>query len=197
MKGSTSIYLLTILTCTLFSCQRNQGELREEIAVESKEYIEPKPDEYHDVTDDQLCWESLSNIEYSFGDASVPPPYHRSYRIEVSRDSFLRFTVESYGEVLKDTSAHIAWDAFFLACEEMDSYFLQSETSSFQDEDCTGGTHHRLTLTYGPFDGIFEEVELSHYRCGNETSGDLSPDIDRYVEFLFSIESKDFFAIPR
>ena len=197
MKGSTSIYLLTILACMLFSCQRNQGELREEIAVESKEYVEPKPDEYHDATNDQLCWESLYTIEYSYGDASVPPPYHRSYRIELSRDNALRFTVESYDEVLKDTSAPIAWNTFFLACEELDSYFLQSEKPSVQNADCTGGTHHRLTLTYGPFDEMFEEVELHHYRCGNETTGNLSLDIDKYVEYLFSIESKDFFAIPR
>ena len=81
MKGSTSIYLLTILACMLFSCHRNQGELREEMAVESKEYVEPKTDEYNDATNDQICWESLYTIEYSYGDASVPPPYHRSYRI--------------------------------------------------------------------------------------------------------------------
>ena len=197
MKGSILIYLFTILTCTLFSCQRNQGELSKKIAFESHEYEEPKPDEYYDASNDQLCWETLYKIEDSYDDASIPPPYHRSYRIELSRDSLLRFAVESYGEVLKDTSAPIAWNAFFLACEEMDSYFLQSKKSSFHDADCTGGTHHILTLTYGPFDQIFEEVELSHYRCGNETSGDLSLDIDTYVEYLFSIESKDFFAIPR
>jgi len=197
MKGSTSIYLFTFLTCTLFDCQRNQGELIEDITVESNEFVEPTVNEYHDATDDQLCWETLYKIKYSYGDASIPPPYHRSYRIELSRDNLLRFAVESYGEVLKDTSAPIAWNAFFQACEEMDFYLLQSEESSSHRADCTGGTHHSLVLTYEAFDSVLEEVELSHYRCGNETSGNLSLDIDKYVEYLFSIESKDFFAIPR
>ena len=196
MKGSVSIYLLINLICALFSCQRNQGETREDLALESDRYVESIQDEYYDVTDDQLCWETLCTIEYYYGDASIPPPHHRSYRIELSRDGFLRFNVESYGEVLKDTSISISSNAFFLACEEMDSYFLESEKPSMNHAVCTGGTHHRLTLTYGPFEGTFEKLELSHYQCGNETSGDLSPDIDKYVEYLFSIESKDFFAIP-
>ena len=189
MKGFTSIYLFIILTCTLFSCQRNQGDLREDITVESNEY--------QDVTNDQLCWETLYKIEYSYGDASIPPPDHRSYRIELSRDSLLRFAVDSYGEVLKDTSAPVAWNEFFLACEEMDFYLLQLGKSSLHRADCTGGTHHSLVLTYEAFDGVSEEVELHHYRCGNETSGNLSLEIDKYVDYLFSIESKDFFAIPR
>ena len=79
----------------------------------------------------------------------------------------------------------------------MDFYLLQLEESSSHRADCTGGTHHSLVLTYEAFDSVLEEVELSHYRCGNETSGNLSLDIDKYVEYLFSIESKDFFAIPR
>ena len=42
---------------------------------------------------------TIQQVTYHFGDASVPPEYHRSYTITVNTDK-VRIVVDSYGEIL-------------------------------------------------------------------------------------------------
>ena len=41
----------------------------------------------------------LKEVYYHFGDASVPPPDHRSYTLQVKKDA-IDVTIDSYGEIL-------------------------------------------------------------------------------------------------
>jgi hypothetical protein len=43
---------------------------------------------------------TIKEITYHFGDASVPPNYHRSYTITVTADS-VKIVVDSYGNYIK------------------------------------------------------------------------------------------------
>lgn len=51
----------------------------------------------------EIDWSQTTQIVYQYDDSSVPPQYHRSYRIDVSPVE-ARVTIDSYGTVLADKS---------------------------------------------------------------------------------------------
>lgn len=81
----------------------------------------------------------IDQMEYHFKDASVPPAYQRNFSWIVRKDT-LRFTLDSYGTVLKDTSMRInkiKWSACvdaFKACQ------IRMLPHSKKINPCTGGS---------------------------------------------------------
>jgi len=49
---------------------------------------------------DGFAQRRFDRLSFRFTDASVPPPYHRSYSIEINEKRILRFTVTNYSETL-------------------------------------------------------------------------------------------------
>ena len=55
---------------------------------------------------DNMINAKIQEITYHFGDASVPPKYHRSYTVTVTTDK-VRIVVDSYGKILADKGYEI------------------------------------------------------------------------------------------
>jgi hypothetical protein len=108
-----------------------------------------------------------SKIVYHFKDRSVPPEHHRSYTIEVARDSS-SCVVDSYGDIISSKN-NIEPPAFLdglkvaLAANE----FERCDKSSH--EGCTGGTGESLSIIKNDRE-IFNE---SVYHCGGSNYGKL------------------------
>lgn len=82
-------------------------------------------------------------VEYRFFDSSVPPPFHRSFTLEVRPDS-ARLVVDSYGDVLRDVRLLLdaaAWDR----CATAASSLAELVGGDF-DDGYTGGTADRLVV---------------------------------------------------
>ena len=121
----------------------------------------------------------ITSIEYRFGDSSVPPPYHRSYSIIVNAESF-RFVVDSYGDVVKDSTVQISkekWEAcksLFKSCK------IQKKDSVENSKGCTGGTTQNIKALKD--DKVV--FEAGNYYCGGQIFGDLKGDVDAFVTKL-------------
>ena len=106
-------------------------------------------------------------ITYTFTDSSVPPQYHRSWTMTVTRTRS-DITVSSYGSVLAQRSAATGagvWDllaAGFPAAVE--SAELAAQRTAPQG--CTGGTSEAVRVEDGP--NVI--VDQSVYNCGGSNS---------------------------
>lgn len=98
-----------------------------------------------------------ATVTYAFTDASVPPQYHRSFRLTVTRGT-TSIVVDSYGDVLAEESVPTppeVWAA-------LDPAALESLTVTSTEEGCTGGTSTGLTVV----DGSDTLVDLQAEECG-------------------------------
>jgi len=108
-----------------------------------------------------------SKIVYHFKDRSVPPEYHRSYTIEVTKDSS-SCIVDSYGNIISSKN-NVELPAFLnslkvaLAANE----FERCDKSSY--DGCTGGTGESLTIIKNDKILFNEDV----YHCGGSNYGKL------------------------
>lgn len=109
-------------------------------------------------------------ITYSFTDSSVPPPYHRSWRLTVTAGQSA-ITVLTYGSVLAQRSAATetgVWDQLAGGFP----YVLESAelaARSATPEGCTGGTTEAIRVEAGPT----VLVDQSVYNCGG-TNADVA-----------------------
>lgn len=104
-----------------------------------------------------------ATITYEFHDSSVPPPYHRSYRLTFDH-SGARMVVDSYGEVLADRTAAMpveAWDQVTQTFPEVSSL-----TVAEPEQGCTGGTSFALSVA----DGGATSFALHGSDCGGANS---------------------------
>lgn len=111
--------------------------------------------------------EELTTIIYSFGDSSVPPEYHRSYDITLTRDS-VRITVDSYGDILADTTYAIAEGSFDAIAENISRFKIKTCTKK-ENEGCTGGTSESIKL----FEKDICVLSGTVYHCGGDNYGTL------------------------
>lgn len=119
-----------------------------------------------------MDYDDVTRVEYRYTDSSVPPQYHRSFVIEVTRDT-ARVAVDSYGEVLARDSRAITSDEFRALLETLEGAELTSVPEK-ESHGCTGGTSETVVL-YG------EEGELFRghvYHCGGDNYGNLEGDVE-------------------
>ncbi len=111
------------------------------------------------LTDDSI-------VAFAFHDSSVPPEYHRSVALVVSKDES-RIVIDSYGEVLADESVPTPAAVWTQLAETIDEVSGLSVTN--EAEGCAGGTSVDLTVS----DGDARLVDLAPQFCGgtNETVG--------------------------
>lgn len=84
-----------------------------------------------------------ARIEYRFTDASIPPEYHRSYTLVVTRQE-TRISVDSYGDLLFEgmvPTTTQAWQDLSLG------YPAIAELSSPPEGSCTGDTRASVEVT--------------------------------------------------
>lgn len=82
-------------------------------------------------------------ITYAYHDSSVPPQYHRSLTLTVTREES-RIVVDSYGTVLADETSATPPDVWATLAKNLPSISRLSLESAA--EGCVGGTAFDLTI---------------------------------------------------
>ncbi len=113
----------------------------------------------------------LTEIVYRFGDSSVPPPYHRSYTIKLTRDSVSK-VVDSYGTIISETTLKSS-EATFISVISLIEELEIKNCELDENDGCTGGTTEYLSLFKGGQKVFFGSV----YHCGSNDYGNLCGDI--------------------
>jgi hypothetical protein len=84
-----------------------------------------------------------ATVTYAFFDSSVPPAYHRSITLTVTRDE-AHIVVDSYGDVLADERAPMKAPVWATLGATLPA--VEDLTVADPGEGCTGGTGIRLTV---------------------------------------------------
>jgi hypothetical protein len=126
--------------------------------------------------DKKLSKKKITKIVYSYGDASVPPKYHRSYTITATKDE-IRIVVDSYGNILADTTYQMDKQKFDVLSDKLCKTKLKNKKKTEDTEGCTGGTSRYIKVFSG------ENIVLNGYAyfCGGEIFGDLDGDINSFA----------------
>ena len=119
-----------------------------------------------------------TRVVLRFQDSSVPPEYHRSHTITVTRTSIEK-VVDSYGKEIARASAPLDEAGFARVIELVRQHRLRPAPAT-DDGGCTGGTGHRVEVTAG------DEVLLRGrvYHCGGSDTGDLAGDVKGFAAAL-------------
>lgn len=122
---------------------------------------------------------NIDKIEYHFQDASVPPLSHRSFSW-ILTETHLRYTANSYGANLKDTTIAIStikWEqckTAFLNCG------IKNQKTIESNDGCTGGTG----ITIQTWLNEKENFSGTAYTCGKTTEGNLSGDFEKFLSII-------------
>ena len=115
-----------------------------------------------------------ATVTYQFRDASVPPKFHRSVRVTVTKDSS-RIAIDSYGDVLAERSTPTppaVWSALAGALTD-----LEHLAPSPAPEGCTGGTGRSVQVT----SGARSLADVSAEFCGGSNAG-LDVAMDAWIQ---------------
>ena len=123
----------------------------------------------------------VSKIVYVFGDSSVPPRYHRSYIITATKDE-ISIIVESYGNLLADTSFAFTAKDFKILEDAIIEAGLKNQEETGKEHDCSGGTTKYITV----FSGDKEVMNAYAYKCGGQSFGTLSGDIESFSHVIIA-----------
>ena len=126
--------------------------------------------------EDNMINATIQEITYHFGDASIPPEYHRSYTVTVTTDK-VRIVVDSYGEILADKEYEITSKQFNDIKNSLERNKIRNCTLG-DDEGCSGGTIERISFS----DGENEIFSGSVYHCGGKDTGNLCGDITSFAD---------------
>lgn len=119
----------------------------------------------------------ITKIEYSFKDASVPPQYHRSYKITITGDR-LHLIVDSYGDILVDRITNIPEQIIDDLVKYIKQYRIEERYHKSVMSTITGTTSKSLIL-YSGKDIILKGVV---HQIKGRYEGSLSGDIDSFTQ---------------
>ena len=119
-----------------------------------------------------MDYDEVTRVEYRYTDSSVPPQYHRSFVIDVTRDT-ARVVVDSYGEVLARDSRAISPEEFRAVLETIEEAGLTIVPEK-ENEGCTGGTTETVVL-YGEGGILFQGWV---YHCAGDDYGTMEGDVE-------------------
>jgi hypothetical protein len=123
---------------------------------------------------------------YEFHDASVPPPYHRSYMIAIE-DTVVRFRVDSYGDILLDETYTITGQQLKDFIKKLKSYKFKYTKGTEPNNGCTGGTSDSFFFLWNgtnPQDGYTSQ-------CGGKEYGNIKGKVNE-ARALFKSMVPDF-----
>ncbi|MHC4696623.1 MAG: hypothetical protein ACYTFA_07780 [Planctomycetota bacterium] len=123
----------------------------------------------------------ISEITYSFRDASIPPEYHRSYTITVTAD-MARVVIDSYGDILADEEYVITDEQFADITSSLENHNISNCTLD-ENADCAGGTSEDVSYA----DGDREAFSGTVHHCGGLDSGDLCGDVAGFADDVRSL----------
>lgn len=128
---------------------------------------------------DHTVTKPITKIVYSFTDASVPPQYHRSYTITVTRDRS-HIIVDSYGDILADETIDVPEQTMDTLAGYIEKYQIKEGGLKSDTAVLTGGTSKSLKV-YSDKDILLEGTV---YQRGEHLEGSLSGDIDSFTKKL-------------
>lgn len=131
---------------------------------------------------------SISKIEYRFHDSSLPPLYHRSYSI-ILTPTELRYVVDSYGEIIKDTTIAISSAKWEESKHAIDVYNIRNITSKNDNHNCTGGTGISIEI----FENDIKSFSGHNYQCDSQIYGNLGGNTKEFLGVLRKGIANDFF----
>lgn len=114
--------------------------------------------------------EGADLLTYRFQDASVPPPYHRSYSLTATRDTIAR-VVDSYGDEIERQEAPLTAERLRALLATLEGSVARRPVP-LDNPGCTGGTGESITVSRGG-EALFH---ASVYHCGGQDGGDLVGD---------------------
>jgi len=117
----------------------------------------------------------ITKIIYHFGDSSVPPPYHRSYTVEIDKDS-LSIVVDSYGSILAERSYQLDSLQFDSIVANIDKYQIENQ-KQVKNKGCTGGTSESISY----FSGDEKLFSGYVYHCGGKDFGDMKGEVREFA----------------
>jgi hypothetical protein len=117
----------------------------------------------------------IKEVTYHFGDASVPPRFHRSYTITVTSGR-VRIVVDSYGDILSDKSYEITPEQFNAIKRSLARNRIKKCKRRGED-GCTGGTSEGISY----IDNKGKKFTGSIYHCGGKDTGNLCGNISRFA----------------
>jgi hypothetical protein len=114
-----------------------------------------------------------ATVTYAFTDSSVPPQYHRSVALTVTRDE-AHIVIDSYGDVLADERVPTPASVWGTLGSTLPA--VESLTVADPGEGCTGGTGISLTVETpeGPL------LDLAPQFCAGSNE-DLEAPIDGWI----------------
>lgn len=119
----------------------------------------------------------LEKFTYAFGDASVPPPFHRSYTIVADKDSVV-LTVDSYGDTLIQRNYPMPENGFKLIGEALLKNKISLRSKKKEGDGCTGGITKAIAYSCKNDKAPFH---ASTYICGGIHYGNLLGDLDTFL----------------
>lgn len=125
----------------------------------------------------------VNRVTYHYGDASVPPPDHRSVTITVTGREITR-VVDSYGDVVESTSRPASGQDLGDAILAFKAAGLAKGATS-EGPQCTGGTTETVALYAG--DQVRFEGTVAH--CGGSDSGTLTGDVAAFRAAMEALAS--------
>ncbi len=136
--------------------------------------------------------QDLEQLTYQFRDASVPPPYHRSYTLVINKDTAL-LSVDSYGNILAEKTYEMPKDGLKKIGEAIVKHKIALRKEKKENKGCTGGTSRIISYSCK---GEKENFSGSAYYCGGDQYGTLSGDIDSFFVDLKAF-APDLHAVVR
>lgn len=133
------------------------------------------------TSNDSIRTRVTDTFVYHFGDASLPPPYHRSYTISVTPTKAL-VTIESYSDVLAKDSVVLTADKYNSFAKSLMALSIR-KSKARSSKGCTGGTTKALTL----YAGSRKEIKGSLYYCGGQAIGNLSGDVTAAANLFIAL----------
>jgi len=135
----------------------------------------------------------IETFTYAFGDASVPPPYHRSYEIHVNKDS-VKLTVDSYGDILASKEYELPEDAFKIIEKLLLKHKIETRTSKVENDGCTGGNSRYISFTCNNGEGGFSG---NVYYCGGKKYGSMQGEVRTFASEFTKVFTPDLSEVIR
>lgn len=112
-------------------------------------------------------------ITYKFKDSSVPPEYHRSYTIDVTKTE-AKIVVDSYGNVINNAEIKLKNGQFTEILEAIKSGKITIYSGNIEsDGGCSGGTSEYLKV----LENQSVIIDGNVYNCGSDKYGNMSGDL--------------------
>lgn len=150
------------------------------LACSSEEEVLSKNDETQQNSNQNQS--EMNYLKFSFGDASVPPKFHRSYDLHFENES-VNITVDSYGDTLVDTSIVLGSDKVNEAFSLIEKHQIRKKNTGNKSRGCTGGTS--FYITYETEEK--EKFEANTYKCAGKFFGNLKGNIDELESDLTAL----------